>query len=732
MNKYSDSIKSVLLPGFLHSYSMVFFAKDVWFGLLLLLVSFVNPIAGFVGMLSVLITLCFALIMGFSKEYTGNGLYGFNSMMVGLGLGTFFQITPMFLIVVVFASLLTFGLTIVLSGWLSKYGLPFLSLPFVLGFWLMLLATREFSVLEHSQRSIYWMNELIAVGGDRLFNFYTMMDGLPLPVWLKGYLVSLSAIFFQENIITGALISIGILYYSRIAFSITLISYLSACAFGYFSGISAEGLNYYNLGANFILTAIAIGGFFLIPAASSYLSVILLTPVITFLLVGVSVLMKQFQLPVYSLPFSLTVIFYLYFLANRVKSKFIVLTPLQYFSPEQNLYRFKNNSERIRDGKFVNLSVPFYGEWMVTQGYEGSVTHKGEWSKALDFMLLDEEMRTYSDYGINLENYYCYNKPVLAPGDGIVEELVDWVPDNPVGKMNIDRNWGNALVIRHATGLYTKVTHLKLGSFKVKVGDYITKGQWIANVGNSGRSPEPHLHFQIQETPYIGSKTKEYPFGYYIVRKNSSFVLKNYEIPEEGELISNVFISPMMSQAFKFQPGQVTRYRYVNAEGKEVDETWEAAVDNWNSQYLRCKETGSVAYFVNNGTLFYFVSYIGKGKDLLFYFYKSAYKVLLSYYQDLVIEDNYPLHLNNSGLNVLLQDFVAPFKLYLKSKYVNRCHFIDDIYAPSIIQISGFASQKNLNKPEHNESFELTIKSNRVDEFVFKSELFEIKAICID
>lgn len=732
MNKLSDSFKSVLFPGFLHSYSMVFFAKDVWFGLLLLLVSFVNPIAGTVGLLSVLITIGFALLMGFSKDYISNGLYGFNSMMVGLGLGTFFQITPMFVVVVVFASLLTFGITVVLSGWLSKYGLPFLSLPFVLAFWLMLLATREFTVLEHSQRSIYWMNELIAVGGDRLFNFYTMVDGLPLPLWLKGYLISLSAIFFQENIVTGALISLGILYYSRIAFTITIISYLSACIFGYFSGISAEGLNYYNLGANFILTAIALGGFFLIPSASSYIAVVLLTPVITFLLVGASVFMKQFQLPVYSLPFSLTVIFFLYLLANRSRIKYIVLTPLQYFSPEQNLYRYKNNSERIRDDRYFNLSLPFYGEWMVTQGYEGSVTHKGDWSKALDFMLLDEDAKTYSEYGINLENYYCYNKPVLSPGDGIVEELVDWVADNPVGKMNIDRNWGNALVIRHAPGLYSKVTHLKLGSFKVKVGDYITKGQWIASVGNSGRSPEPHLHFQVQETPYIGSKTMDYPYGYFIVRSNNSFQLKSYEIPAEGDLVSNVFISPMIAQAFKFQPGQVTRYRYTNSAGVEVDETWEASVDNWNSRYLKCRETGSVAYFVNNGTVFYFVSYIGKGKDLLFLFYKAAYKVLLSYYQDLVIEDNYPLHLNNSKAHVLLQDFIAPFKLYLKSRYVNRCHFIDDIYSPSVIQISGLASQRNLNSLEHSESFELTIRNQRVDEIVFKSDLFEIKAICLD
>ncbi len=732
MNKFPYSLNSVLFPGFLHSYSMVFFAKDRWFGLLLLLVSFVNPIAGFVGMISVIITIVFALVMGFSKDNISSGLFGFNSMMVGLGLGTFFQITPMFVVVVLFASLFTFGITVVLSGWFSKYGLPFLSIPFVFSFWIMLLATRQFTVLEHSQRSIYWMNELIAVGGNRLFNFYSMMDGLPLALWLKGYLISLSAIFFQENIFTGTLISIGILYYSRIAFSITLIGYLSACVFGYFSGISAEGLNYYNLGANFILTSIAIGGFFLIPSASSYLSVVFLTPVITFILVGSSVFMKQFQLPVYSLPFSLTVIFFLYLLANRVKSKYIVLTPLQYFLPEQNLYRYKNNSERIRDYKYFNISLPFYGEWIVTQGYEGSVTHKGDWSKALDFMLSDEDMKTYADFGIDLENYYCYNKPVLSPCDGVVEELVDWVADNPVGKMNIDRNWGNALVIRHDTGLYTKVTHLKLGSFKVKMGDYITKGQWIANVGNSGRSPEPHLHFQIQKNPHIGSQTMEYPFGYYILRNKELFQLKSYEVPSEGDLVSNVFISPMMLQAFKFQPGQVTRYRYTNALGIEVDETWEAAVDNWNSRYLKCKETGSIAYFINNGTLFYFVSYLGKGKDLLFLFYKSAYKIVLSYYQDLVIEDNYPLHLNNSKGSVLLQDFIAPFKLYLKSKYSNKCFFIDDIYSPTIIRITGFTSQENLYKMELRESFELTIRSQRVDELIFKNDFFHTKAICID
>ena len=31
---------------------------------------------------------------------------------------------------------------------------------------------------------------------------------------------------------------------------------------------------------------------------------------------------------------------------------------------------------------------------MVSQGHDGKFTHKGEWSNAFDFMLLDEEMKS--------------------------------------------------------------------------------------------------------------------------------------------------------------------------------------------------------------------------------------------------------------------------------------------------------------------------------------------------
>jgi len=57
--------------------------------------------------------------------------------------------------------------------------------------------------------------------------------------------------------------------------------------------------------------------------------------------------------------------------------------------------------------------------------------------------------------------------------------------------------WGNHIVIKHASGIYTRYAHLRPdGIFKV-VGDQINQSDIIGLMGNSGRSEERHLHFEI-------------------------------------------------------------------------------------------------------------------------------------------------------------------------------------------------------------------------------------------
>ena len=57
-------------------------------------------------------------------------------------------------------------------------------------------------------------------------------------------------------------------------------------------------------------------------------------------------------------------------------------------------------------------------------------------------------------------------------------------------------DYGKIIKINHGSGLETRYAHASL--LLVKVGDRVEKGQKIAEVGSTGRSTGPHLHYEIR------------------------------------------------------------------------------------------------------------------------------------------------------------------------------------------------------------------------------------------
>ena len=93
-------------------------------------------------------------------------------------------------------------------------------------------------------------------------------------------------------------------------------------------------------------------------------------------------------------------------------------------------------------------------------------------------------------------------QPVYAVADGIV-----------VTAENLTSSYGTYVMIAHYNGLYTLYAHGQRGSLRVSEGQKVSQGQQIMNVGSTGNSTGPHLHFEVRTSPGTYSNRKN-PMNY--------------------------------------------------------------------------------------------------------------------------------------------------------------------------------------------------------------------------
>ena len=123
---------------------------------------------------------------------------------------------------------------------------------------------------------------------------------------------------------------------------------------------------------------------------------------------------------------------------------------------------------------------------------------------AIDFNRLDADYRTSAgDASVN-NSSPSYGQPVLAVADATVmvaiDRYPDQIPDAPTG-ITLENAEGNHVILDLGDGRFALYAHLKPGSVSVQAGDHVQQGQVIGELGNSGSSSGPHLHFHVMDSP---------------------------------------------------------------------------------------------------------------------------------------------------------------------------------------------------------------------------------------
>ncbi len=578
-----------LLENIIKPYSAILFLNNKVAGILIILITFMNYRIAVSGMIAIASILLFAKLIEFKSEYFSEGFYIYNSLLVGMGIGFIFPLSYISISLIIIASIFTFLLSFMLNRLFSVYSLPILSLPFSIITILIYLASYKY--IGHT-----------AVTFESGTSFYN----LALPSFLSSFFRSVGTIFFLPNALSGFLLSLIVLYFSRILFIIMVTGfYFGVAVHAVFLGSYESALlNPYNF--NYIIVATALCGIFLLPTIRNFFIAMMGVLISVVISDALHTIFYYYGIPVFTLPFNMTVTAFIFVLSMLYYKEFnynIKSTPeesLSYYL--SNIFRFGSNQ--------IKISLPFSGEWSVYQDFNGEWTHKGKYKYAYDFVKTKYN-KTYKAEGLFLTDYYAFGESILSPISGYVIDAREDLSDNIIGEVDRVNNWGNYIIIKSDLGFYIEISHLMQYSLHVKIGDYIKLNQIIAKCGNSGYSPEPHIHIQVQEIGVINAFTKKFTFSEYYVEKQLLF----NHLPKKGELIRNVIVNKNVHSRLIFILDDVLHYD-IYEDGEKRGTTSFTVCMNSGGEFYFEDEKNNKLFFYADHLMFYFYHYSGENSAL--------------------------------------------------------------------------------------------------------------------
>lgn len=220
-----------------------------------------------------------------------------------------------------------------------------------------------------------------------------------------------------------------------------------------------------------------------------------------------------------------------------------------------------------------SVEFPLSGEWYV--GADG--TEPGH-ELAFDFMRLDKNLKATSRAAwqellraIPYEEHYGWGQPILSPFRGRIVAAVDGCPEYSKSFLvkltnnlwssvslqerrrlkslaahqagDIREFAGNHLVIESLehSGIYAFLAHMRRGSLMCKAGDVVRARQPVAEVGDSGQSMVPHLHFHLMSSPNpLAQQLIPFSFLAYEVNVDGSWLLQKESLPTQKQRVRSI------------------------------------------------------------------------------------------------------------------------------------------------------------------------------------------------
>ena len=114
------------------------------------------------------------------------------------------------------------------------------------------------------------------------------------------------------------------------------------------------------------------------------------------------------------------------------------------------------------------FAIPVHSAFRFTSGFGYRTDPKGAGTR----------MHTGTDFAAD------YGTPIYVTGDGTVSQA-GW-----------ENGYGRMITVQHAFGIETRYAHLS--QIRVSVGQRVSRGDRIGDMGNSGRSTGTHLHYEVR------------------------------------------------------------------------------------------------------------------------------------------------------------------------------------------------------------------------------------------